>query len=91
RWSPLALLRAHAPSAEVENDVKPQTLEFVVPTENPVSGAKAKSRVFLRLALFGPEKDKKEELRLPEFPVRAPQPESRPGTLAAREEASGGP
>jgi len=110
RWSLLALLRAHVPEAAEAGDLKPHTLEFVVPfkslangapaaTGTPaVPGAKSRSRVFLRLTLFGPEKDKKEELRLPDFPVRAPPPPVVPGIpsnlrlpVGGREEASGAP
>jgi len=109
RWSLLALLRDHAAEESEAGDLKPHTLEFVVPIKNLATtapaatgapGAKARSRVFLRLTLFGPEKDKKEELRLPDFPVRAPQPPAAPAHFklpvsglagGGREEASGAP
>jgi hypothetical protein len=55
-----------------------------------VPGARSRSRVFLRLTVFGPEKDKKEELRLPDFPVRAPQTDAKL-PVGGREEASGAP
>jgi type VI secretion system protein ImpL len=102
RWSLLALTRDHALTSGEPGESATRTLEFVLPTKNPASGAKGKTRVFLRLSFHPPqaegaakdkekEKDMPQDLLLPRFPTRAPRvdaPPPLPGTLAGmREEA----
>ncbi|HEV7518597.1 MAG TPA: hypothetical protein VGR07_20065, partial [Thermoanaerobaculia bacterium] len=56
RWSLLALTQAHPLTVGEPGEAASRTLEFVVPTKNPATGVKGKTRVFLRLA-FHPAKE----------------------------------
>ena len=72
-------------------DPKPHTLKFVLGTTLPFEGWQqdgaqadaSRAKVFIRLRLMSP--DKKEALKLPFFPVRAPhlQPEASSQTLSS--------
>jgi hypothetical protein len=96
RWSLLALARAHTLTAGEPGENASRTLQFDLATQNPASGAKGRTRVFLRLSFHPPkaeaaaakEKEMPQDLLLPRFPIRAPQIDARTPSMAGlREEA----
>ncbi len=82
RWALLALIREHLVPIEDDDD-RGQVLRFTVDTQpasdpaRPVAVAARpdEARVYLRLTLTGPDKEKKDALEPPVFPVRAPRAE----------------